>query len=90
MTSGGEQGLLGLAFAPDYKTSGQFYVYYTGKDQRERLVAYTRSNSDRARGASARTVFVHDDPEPNHNGGQLAFGPDGLLYVGTGDGGGAD
>ncbi|MCW3004840.1 MAG: glucose/sorbosone dehydrogenase-like protein [Conexibacter sp.] len=90
VTSGGEQGLLGLAFAPDYARSGLFYVYYTGKDAREHLVELHRRTDDVADPASARTVFVHDDPEPNHNGGQLAFGPDGYLYVGTGDGGGGN
>ncbi len=88
--SGGEQGLLGLAFAPDYATSGLFYIYYTGKDSKQHLVEYRRKSDDLADPASARTVFVHDDPEANHNGGQLAFGPDELLYVGTGDGGGGD
>ncbi|HEY4095750.1 MAG TPA: PQQ-dependent sugar dehydrogenase [Baekduia sp.] len=90
VTSGGEQGLLGLAFAPDYATSGLFYVYFTGKDTKEHLVEYHRRTDDVADPGSARTVFVHDDPESNHNGGQLVFGPDGLLYVGTGDGGGGN
>jgi glucose/arabinose dehydrogenase len=90
VTSGGEQGLLGLAFAPDYATSGLFYVYFTGKDSKEHLVEYHRRTDDVADPGSARTVFVHDDPESNHNGGQLVFGPDGLLYVGTGDGGGGN
>jgi glucose/arabinose dehydrogenase len=90
VTSGGEQGLLGLAFPPDYASSGLFYVYFTGKDQKEHLVEFHRRSEDVADPGSARTVFVHDDPEPNHNGGQLAFGPDGLLYVGTGDGGGGN
>jgi glucose/arabinose dehydrogenase len=90
VTAGGEQGLLGLAFAPDYATSGLFYIYYTGIDQKQHLAEYHRATEDRADPASARTVFVHDDPEANHNGGQLAFGPDGYLYVGTGDGGGGD
>jgi glucose/arabinose dehydrogenase len=90
VTAGGEQGLLGLAFAPDYASSGLFYVYYTGKDSKEHLVELHRKSDDLADPASARTVFIHDDPEPNHNGGQLAFGPDGLLYVGTGDGGGGN
>jgi glucose/arabinose dehydrogenase len=90
VSSGGEQGLLGLAFAPDYASSGLFYVYYTGSDLKEHLVEYRRRTPQSADPGSARTVFVHDDPEPNHNGGQLAFGPDGLLYVGTGDGGGGN
>jgi glucose/arabinose dehydrogenase len=90
VTAGGEQGLLGLAFAPDYARSGLFYVYFTGKDSKEHLVEYRRRSEDVADPGSARTVFVHDDPEANHNGGQLVFGPDGLLYVGTGDGGGAN
>jgi glucose/arabinose dehydrogenase len=90
VTSGGEQGLLGLAFPPDYATSGLFYIYYTGTDQKQHLVEYRHRTEDVADAGSARTVFVHDDPEANHNGGQLAFGPDGYLYVGTGDGGGGD
>lgn len=90
VTAGGEQGLLGLAFAPDYARSRLFYIYYTGRDAKQRLVEYRAASADRADAGSARTVFVHDDPEANHNGGQLAFGPDGLLYVGTGDGGGGD
>jgi glucose/arabinose dehydrogenase len=90
VTDAGEQGLLGLAFAPDYARSGRFYVYFTGRDQKEHLVEYRRASADRADPGSARTVFVHDDPEANHNGGQLVFGPDGYLYVGTGDGGGAN
>jgi glucose/arabinose dehydrogenase len=90
VTSGGEQGLLGMAFAPDYAQSGLFYIYFTGRDGKEHLVEYHRRSADVADPASARTVFIHDDPEPNHNGGQLVFGPDGLLYVGTGDGGGGN
>ncbi len=90
VTAGGEQGLLGLAFAPDYARSGLFYVYFTGKDTKEHLVEFHRKSDDLADPASARTVFVHNDPEPNHNGGQLVFGPDGFLYVGTGDGGGGN
>jgi len=88
--SGGEQGLLGLAFAPDYAKSGRLYVYYTAKDSREVLEEYRRgASSETANADSGRKLFVHQDPEGNHNGGQLQFGPDGLLYIGTGDGGGA-
>jgi glucose/arabinose dehydrogenase len=90
VTAGGEQGLLGLAFPPDYAHSGLFYIYFTGTDQKEHLVEFRRRTQDAADPASGRTVFVHDDPEANHNGGQLVFGPDGYLYVGTGDGGGAN
>lgn len=86
--SGGEQGLLGLAFAPDYATSGVFYVDYTDVNGDTRVVAYRRSASaDRADARSGRLVLFQRQPQPNHNGGQLAFGPDGLLYVGLGDGG---
>jgi glucose/arabinose dehydrogenase len=87
--AGGEQGLLGLAFAPDYAGSGRFYVYYTRRDGRQAVSEFRRSSSDRANPASERQVLVMADPEGNHNGGQLNFGPDRLLYIGTGDGGGA-
>jgi glucose/arabinose dehydrogenase len=91
VTSGGEQGLLGLAFAPDYAASGRFYVYYTDRSSRQVVVEYRRGgDADVADPGSARAVLRMADPEGNHNGGQLAFGPDDLLYIGTGDGGGAD
>jgi len=86
--SGGEQGLLGLAFAPDYAKSGLFYVYFTRRDGKQEVAEFKRATSDRASLSSYRSVLVMDDPEDNHNGGQLNFGPDGLLYIGTGDGGG--
>jgi glucose/arabinose dehydrogenase len=89
VTAGGESGLLGLAFTPNYASSGLFYVYFTDDDGNQRIVEYRRANADRANAGSARTVLVMSDPEPNHNGGDITFGPDGLLYVGTGDGGGA-
>ena len=89
VTAGGEQGLLGLAFAPDYSRSGHFYVYYTRRDGRQAVSEFRRASADRADAASERQVLVMADPEGNHNGGQLNFGPDGLLYIGTGDGGGA-
>ncbi len=90
VTSGGEQGLLSVAFAPDYAKSGRFYVYYTDKAQQQRVVEYRRAGADRANAASARLVLKMADREANHNGGLLKFGPDRLLYIGTGDGGGAD
>lgn len=89
VVSGGEQGLLGLAFAPDYARSGRFYVNYTDRAGDTRIVEYRRGSSpDRANPGSARQLIFQDQPESNHNGGQLAFGPDGFLYIGLGDGGG--
>jgi glucose/arabinose dehydrogenase len=89
--SGGEQGLLGLAFAPDYARSGRFYVYYTDRRGRQVVAEYRRAaGGNVANRGSARTVLRMADPASNHNGGQLAFGPDGLLYIATGDGGGAN
>jgi glucose/arabinose dehydrogenase len=85
--SGGEQGLLSLAFAPDYARSGLFYVFYTAKNGDERIFEYHRRTADVADAGSARSLLDLPDPEPNHNGGLLLFGPDGLLYVGIGDGG---
>ena len=86
----GEQGLLSMAFPPDYVTSRRFYVDYTDRHGDTRVVEFRRSGSpDRAVKASARLVLFQRQPEPNHNGGQLEFGPDGLLYVGWGDGGGS-
>ena len=84
--AGGEQGLLGLAFHPDYRTNRRFYVHYTDVRGDTRLVEY-RSNRARALAETARPLLFADQPYENHNGGQIAFGPDGLLYVGLGDGG---
>ena len=87
--AGGEQGLLGLAFAPDYASSRRFYVYFTGRDGSQKLQEFRRSASspNRASKSSRRQVMSMADPYPNHNGGDLVFGPDNLLYIGTGDGG---
>ena len=88
---GGEQGLLSVAFAPDYARSGRFYVYYTDTDGTTKIVEYRRSAGDPgvADPDSARELVSIDDFAANHNGGLLVFGPDGELYTGTGDGGGA-
>jgi glucose/arabinose dehydrogenase len=90
---GQEQGLLGLAFAPDYAHSGRFFVDYTLPSNDIRVVQYDRSasNPDLADPASARTLLTIDHHKyTNHNGGQLAFGPEGDLYIGVGDGGSED
>jgi glucose/arabinose dehydrogenase len=85
----GEQGLLSAAFAPDYKTSGKFYVDYTDVNGDTRVVEYRRSgNPNLADPNSARVVLAQAQPQTNHNGGQLAFGPEGYLYISFGDGGG--
>jgi glucose/arabinose dehydrogenase len=89
VTSRGEQGLLSMAFAPDYASSGLFYVYFTDNSGDQRVVEYRRASADRADPGSARLVLQMADSEPNHNGGLLLFGPGGHLYIGTGDGGGA-
>ena len=88
---GGEQGLLSVAFDPDYAASGLLYVYYTDTDGDERIVEYRRSPSmpPVADPQSARELVRIEDFASNHNGGLLLFGPDGHLYAGTGDGGGA-
>jgi glucose/arabinose dehydrogenase len=86
--AGGERGLLSLAFAPDYARSGRFYVYYTGAGGHIRVVEYRRASAERADHSSARLVLFQSHPVVNHNGGPLVFGPDGLLYIGLGDGGG--
>ena len=88
----GERGLLSMAFAPDYATSGLFYVFYTDRGGDLRVDELKRSDSDHdaAEPASRRAVIrIEHSRYGNHNGGQLQFGADGLLYISTGDGGGA-
>jgi glucose/arabinose dehydrogenase len=84
--AGGEQGLLGLAFAPDYATSRQFVIDYTDRSGNTRVVRY-RSDGTHALTASAKQLLFVKQPYANHNGGMVAYGKDGLLYVGMGDGG---
>ncbi len=88
-TDGSEQGLLSMAFAPDYRRSGRFYVNYTNVGGDTRVVEYRRSKRDEtvADPRTARTVLRVDQPFANHNGGLVMFGPDGDLYIGLGDGG---
>jgi len=88
ISSGGERGLLGLAFHPRYAQNGLFFVDYTDPNGDTRVVRYRASaDPDRADPASATVVLSIAQPYANHNGGMLAFGPDGMLYVGMGDGG---
>jgi glucose/arabinose dehydrogenase len=85
----GERGLLGLAFHPDYGDNGRFFVDYTDVEGDTVIEEYRAAGPDQADPVAARTFLVIDQPFANHNGGMLAFGPDGYLYVGMGDGGGA-
>ncbi|RIJ88441.1 MAG: glucose sorbosone dehydrogenase, partial [Candidatus Brocadia sp.] len=92
VTAGGELGLLGLAFHPDYEKNGYFYVNYTApKPLRSIIARYSVSlvNPNSADKKSEFILFQVNQPYSNHNGGQLAFGPDGYLYIALGDGGSA-
>jgi len=86
--SGGERGLLSVAFHPNYAANGRFYVNYTDTSGSTRIERYTVSaDPDVADAASASLVLAVAQPFANHNGGLAAFGPDGMLYIGMGDGG---
>ncbi|HMA19709.1 MAG TPA: PQQ-dependent sugar dehydrogenase [Gemmatimonadaceae bacterium] len=86
--SGGEQGLLSVAFHPDYRTNGFFYVNFTDRSGDTRVERFKVSaNPDIADAASSKLVIGIDQPYANHNGGLVMFGPDGMLYIGMGDGG---
>jgi len=90
--SGGEMGLLGLAFHPDFINNGRFYVNYTAPSPLRTVISrYTvsQSNPDEANKDSEVIILEQSQPYQNHNAGQLAFGPDGYLYIGFGDGGSA-
>jgi glucose/arabinose dehydrogenase len=88
LSTAGEQGLLGLAFHPDYETNGFFYVYFTDAASNSRVVRYSVStDSDIADPDSDRQVLSFSQPQANHNGGWIGFGPDGYLYIASGDGG---
>ena len=86
ITSGGEQGLLSMAFAPDFERSGLFYVDYTDPEGDTRIVEYEAEDGV-ADESTARELLKVDQPYENHNGGLVLFGPDDLLYIGLGDGG---
>ncbi|MBD3224795.1 MAG: T9SS type A sorting domain-containing protein [Caldithrix sp.] len=91
--SGNEMGLLGLAFHPQYESNGYFYVDYTTSDPSRRSVVsrftVSAENENMADPQSEVEILSVNQPESNHNGGQIVFGPDGYLYISLGDGGGA-
>lgn len=88
ISSGGERGLLGLAFHPDYANNGFFYVYYTNTAGNTQISRFSvSSDPDVADPASELQMLSFNQPFSNHNGGHIAFGPDGMLYIASGDGG---
>ncbi|MBT4842297.1 MAG: glucose dehydrogenase [Anaerolineae bacterium] len=90
-TNGSEQGLLGLAFHPDYVENGFFFINYTDINGNTVIARYQVSGNANQADAKSEAVLLHiEQPYGNHNGGGLAFGPDGFLYIGLGDGGSGD
>jgi len=88
ISTGGERGLLGMAFHPDYQNNGYFYLNYTNTSGNTVIARYSVSgNANVADAASALILLTINQPYGNHNGGHIAFGPDGYLYIGMGDGG---
>jgi glucose/arabinose dehydrogenase len=88
-TAGSEEGLLGMALAPDFSQSGVFYLYYAAANPRRTVLSRFQASGDVANAASERVLLEIGQPFPNHKGGQIAFGGDGYLYVALGDGGSA-
>lgn len=89
-TNGNEEGLLGLAFHPEFRETGYFYVYYSSSSPRRSIVSQFQSDLRNPNRVDPRTEFILMEiaqPFSNHNGGQIAFGPDGYLYISVGDGG---
>lgn len=82
-----EQGLLGLAFAPDFQKTGRFYVNFTDTDNFTRIVRFTTKDHITTDPSTAEVILKYKQPYGNHNGGWISFGPDGMLYIGNGDGG---
>jgi glucose/arabinose dehydrogenase len=88
VAAGGERGLLGLAFHPSFAANGRFFIHYTRRRDGASVLAEFAVGSDSSRArAAGRTLLTVAQPFANHNGGMIAFGPDGFLYVGLGDGG---
>ncbi len=94
-SSNDERGLLGMAFHPDYPTDPRIYLFYTATDATlglvDRISEFRTLDSGQTASLGSELILLNvDDPEGNHNGGHIAFGPDGFLYIGIGDGGGAN
>lgn len=87
---GNEEGLLGLAFAEDFLKSGRFYVNFTDKEHFTRIVRFTSRGQATTPPETGEILLKYKQPFANHNGGWIAFGPDGMLYIGNGDGGAAN
>ncbi|MEX0626838.1 MAG: PQQ-dependent sugar dehydrogenase, partial [Chloroflexota bacterium] len=87
--AGGERGLLGVAFHPDFAANGRLFVHYSRGGDGATVISELAASTDRgaASAASERILLTQDQPFANHNGGEIAFGPDGYLYIGLGDGG---
>lgn len=91
ISTGGERGLLSVTFHPDYANNGRFFINYTDRSGNTVIAEYRVSaDPNVADAASERVLLTFEQPYANHNGGQLAFGTDGYLYIGTGDGGAAN
>ncbi len=90
-SSGSEQGLLGLAFHPDFAANGRFFVHYSDLNGNTVISRFELGlDADAADPGSEEVILRQDQPAANHNGGEITFGPDGYLYIGLGDGGGAN
>jgi len=88
--NGWEQGLLGMALDPGFETNRRFYLNFTGKDGSTHIVRLVAQTPQHADADSQEVILTYAQPYANHNGGSLRFGPDGMLYIGTGDGGAAN
>ncbi len=87
LSTGNEQGLLGLAFHPDYQTNGHYYLYYTDTSNATRVREYTRQSPTQGSPTATRDILSFSQPYRNHNAGWIGFGPDNYLYIASGDGG---
>lgn len=87
---GNEEGLLGLAFAPDFEKSGRYYVNYTDKEKQTRIVRFISKDKKTTDRSTGEIILKFPSEFENHNGGWIDFGPDGMLYIGNGDGGSGD